>query len=217
MKRFWILFAFGVLIGGLAVLCLPRRGEREPDRTEEVRGPGGVKPAARGGTKAARSVTRKTAADRKPGTVRQAPDAGDATEDQAPADEQDAVVQAVQEWESLVEDLLKEESTEPLEKRAERLKRGLEKLPASEVQVGVQGLLNLLPDESFAMVAPILLDPKADPEVLDVIFSDMLNRPESVKNGYILAISKMRDHPQFTDAMHIRTVTEMKDDGDEGK
>ena len=40
--------------------------------------------------------------------------------------------------------------------------------------------MNLLPDESFAMLESILLDPKEDPEVLDVIFSDMLNRPESV-------------------------------------
>ena len=92
------------------------------------------------------------------------------------------------------------------------MKAALKEVPDTEKDTGVHTLLNLLPDESFAMVEPILLDPTENPDVLDAIFSDMLNRPDELKNPYIIKISKMRDHPEFTDAMHIKTVTDLKED-----
>lgn len=209
MRRFWVYFAIGAVIGGLAVYGLLGRGKGMPSQTDpEVStlpatvGPKARKPASV--RKETASVSEREDVRGKVGRAVPQPD------DEPAPDETDAVLQAVEAWEKLVDEVLKEDNTEPLAKRGERIKRAIAKLPESERQVGVQGLLNLLSDESFAMLEPILLDPKENPEVLDVIFSDMLNRPESVKNGYILAIAKMRDHPQFTDAMHIKTVTEME-------
>ena len=211
MRRFWVFFAIGAVIGGLAVYGLLGRGKGVPSQTDpEVStspatvGPKSRKPAPV--RKETASVSEREDVRGKAGRAVSVPQ----PDDEPVPDETDAVLQAVEAWEKLVDEVLKEDNTEPLAKRGERIQRAIAKLPESERQVGVQGLLNLLPDESFAMLEPILLDPKEDPEVLDVIFSDMLNRPESVKNGYILAISKMRDHPQFTDAMHIKTVTEME-------
>ena len=121
------------------------------------------------------------------------------------------MIKAVQEWEAQVDDWVREDNHESLASRGKKAKKAIAKVPESERQVAMQTLLNLLPDESFAMMEPILMDPKEDPELVDAVFSDMLNRPEEIKNGYLVKIAKMRNHPSFTDAAHICNVTELND------
>jgi hypothetical protein len=142
---------------------------------------------------------------------------GSARQGSSAQEAKDELIARVKAWEDLVDDVVREDNATPLPERGQKLKAALKEVPDSEKTTGVQTLLNLLPDETFAMVEPILLDPAENPEVLDAIFSDMLNRPDELKNPYIIKISKMKNHPQFTDAMHIKTVTELEEDGDAAK
>lgn len=121
--------------------------------------------------------------------------------------EQEAIIEAVREWEALTDEVVSKESNESIPDRARRVKEGLKKVPESERDVALQSLLNLVEDEEFAILDTILFD-KAEPkEVIEAIFDDMLNRPEELKQGYIIKIAQDREHPMFADAMHILTVT----------
>ncbi|MBQ9430530.1 MAG: hypothetical protein IJU44_03155 [Kiritimatiellae bacterium] len=175
-----------------------------------------AKPAKRDGTSRRTDVkpmARKTAKRVAAGDAQaMEPDGGSSTDSEpGEEDEQDLVIKAVREWETQVDDWVREDNREPLASRGKKAKAAIAKVPESERMVAIQTLLNLLPDESFAMMEPILMDPKENPELVDAVFSDMLNRPEEIKNGYLVKIAKMRDHPSFTDAAHICNVTELND------
>lgn len=121
--------------------------------------------------------------------------------------EQEAILEAVREWEALTDEVVSKESKEPIPDRAKRVKEGLKKVPESERDVALQSMLNLVEDEEFAILDPILFDKTEPKEVVEAIFDDMLNRPEDLKLGYLVKIAQDREHPMFADAMHILTVT----------
>lgn len=120
---------------------------------------------------------------------------------------EEETIRAVKAWEDLTDDVIREDSEEPISTRAKRVKEALKKVPESERDVALQSMLNLVPDETFAILDDILFDLTEPKEVVEAIFDDMLNRPDSLKLGYLVRIAQIREHPMFTDAMHILTVT----------
>ena len=71
----------------------------------------------------------------------------------------------------------------------------------------LQRALNLIPDENVLLLAGILLDKTQDREVLDAVFSDVLNRDESVKTEILKTIHKDKSHPCWADTAWILDVT----------
>lgn len=63
--------------------------------------------------------------------------------------------------------------------------------------------LNLLPDEKFSAFDAVLFDPKADPEILDAIFSDALNRADSIKYPAMKKIVAIPSHPMAFESARI--------------
>jgi hypothetical protein len=68
--------------------------------------------------------------------------------------------------------------------------------------------LNLIPDEQFFVLYPILYDKGEPEEVLDAIFSDALNRDEEIKIPLMKELRKDKTHPMFFESARILDVIE---------
>lgn len=75
--------------------------------------------------------------------------------------------------------------------------------------------LNLLPDDQFASLYAILFDKNIDPEILDDIFSDALNRSDEIKIPLMKELMKDEEHPCHEDAVRILEATGELDDDDD--
>ncbi len=94
----------------------------------------------------------------------------------------------------------------PVRDQVRRVKEAFDKLDKDDQLDGIRHGLNLLPDDRFAVLDAILYDKGEDPEVLDAIFSDVLNRPEEIKMPILKDLSKDREHPMFFEAARILDV-----------
>jgi hypothetical protein len=66
--------------------------------------------------------------------------------------------------------------------------------------------VNLLPDETVSVLNGILLDTAQPAEVLGVIFHDMLNRDEAIKNPLMEEIVKNKAHPMYVESARILDI-----------
>ncbi len=64
-----------------------------------------------------------------------------------------------------------------------------------------QHISNLLPDKEYARVAAIVKNPGSPQEVIDVLFTDLMNRDDTVKLPVLLAIAKIPNHPSQEEAL----------------
>lgn len=87
-------------------------------------------------------------------------------------------------------------ATAPTEREAvRRLLKSLSDVPVERQPELFSHVMNLLPDEDFSQVRPILLEPRTPRDVLDVIYADVLNRPDAVKLPLLLDIAFLPGHP----------------------
>ena len=113
---------------------------------------------------------------------------------------------AVEAWESLVDTLV--ESTEPVTKeRMAKVKDAFDELDSADQMDAIHRSLNLLPDEQFTSLYGILYDKTENPEILDAIFSDALNRPEEIKVPMMKDFLFDKTHPMFFESARILDVT----------
>lgn len=80
-------------------------------------------------------------------------------------------------------------------------------VPDAEKPEAMHQALDLIADENFSVVAPLLLDMNQSEEILDILFSDMLNRPEGVKDELLPKIAITKGHPMRAEALRILDVT----------
>ena len=81
------------------------------------------------------------------------------------------------------------------------------KLPADRKDECIHRALNLIPDENVMLLAGVLMDKGQDAETIDAVFSDILNRDESVKLPVLREVIKDTKHPCWKDAAWILDVT----------
>ena len=67
--------------------------------------------------------------------------------------------------------------------------------------------LNLIPDENVMLLAGVLMDKSMDKEIIETVYSDVLNRDELVKKPILLEIFKDKSHPCWADTAWILDVT----------
>lgn len=113
--------------------------------------------------------------------------------------------QAVTAWESLVDRVIAQTDV-PAAEQAKRVKEAFDQLDKQDQMDGIHRSLNLFPDEQFPALYDILFDKTEDPEVLDAIFSDALNRPEELKNPLMKELVKDKEHPCFFESARILDV-----------
>ena len=88
------------------------------------------------------------------------------------------------------------------------------KVPADRKDECIHRALNLIPDENVMLLAGILMDKGQDEETVDAVFSDILNRDESVKLPVMREIIKDTKHPCWKDAAWILDVTKQAPSGE---
>ena len=81
------------------------------------------------------------------------------------------------------------------------------KVPADRKDECIHRALNLIPDENVMLLAGVLMDKGQDPETIDTVFSDILNREEAVKLPVLREVIKDTKHPCWKDAAWILDVT----------
>ncbi|MBO7683839.1 MAG: hypothetical protein J6T51_03835 [Kiritimatiellae bacterium] len=81
------------------------------------------------------------------------------------------------------------------------------RLPTDRKDECIHRALNLIPDENVMLLAGVLMDKGQDAEIVDAVFSDILNRDESVKLPVLREVIKDTKHPCWKDAAWILDVT----------
>ena len=82
------------------------------------------------------------------------------------------------------------------------------KVPMDRKDECLHRALNLVPDENIMLLAGILMDKSQDPELIELVYNDVLNRSEDVKQPILQQIFKDKEHPCWADTAWILDVTE---------
>ncbi len=76
-------------------------------------------------------------------------------------------------------------------------------------------LVNLLADEQFAQVKPLLLNTNTVAEVISILFHDSMLRPNAVKEPLFLEVMQVEGHPfaaQAKEALEVYVGQDFKTD-----
>ena len=88
------------------------------------------------------------------------------------------------------------------------------KVPEDRKDECIHRALNLIPDENVMLLAGILMDKGQDEETVDAVFSDILNRDESVKLPVLREVIKDTKHSCWKTAAWILDVTKQAPTGE---
>jgi hypothetical protein len=104
-------------------------------------------------------------------------------------------------WEDKLDDVLgsDDEDTNKVKQLFEMFPR----LPEEGQEEVAQHLSNLVPDDDYTKLGQLLLDAKLPEAVLDVLMSDVLNRPNSVKLPLLLKVAQNPDHAKAEEAKDL--------------
>ncbi|MEN3940812.1 hypothetical protein WJU23_05940 [Prosthecobacter sp. SYSU 5D2] len=76
-----------------------------------------------------------------------------------------------------------------------------------EAQVNAsQHLVNLTEDENYNLISGFLVDPKMNPDVIEVLFSDLMNRDRALQLPLFMNILKNPEHPQNEEVRNVLTI-----------
>ena len=95
------------------------------------------------------------------------------------------------------------------------------KVPEARKEECLQRALNLVPDDNVMLLAGILMDKTQPKELLELVYNDILNRDEAVKNPILKQIYQDKEHPCWADTAWILDATgdtpggKAKGDGDD--
>jgi hypothetical protein len=110
----------------------------------------------------------------------------------------------ITDWEERIDDVLTGPEDENL--KAKRLLELFPKLPEDGQVEAAQHLSNLLPDEEYSSLARTLTNAVTPEAVLDVLMTDVLNRPNPLKLGTLLEVAKTPNHPKAEEARDVLEV-----------
>lgn len=114
-------------------------------------------------------------------------------------------------WEERVDDILVGEG--PESEKAKKMLAMFPNLPETGQVAVAQHLSNLVPDEDYASLSRFLTDPTVSEQVLDILFGDALNRPNSLKLPALLDVARDPDNPKGNEARDILELFLQEDYG----
>jgi hypothetical protein len=101
-------------------------------------------------------------------------------------------------WEDKVDEILGSASSD-----ADKAKQMLElfsTLPADGQEEVARHLTNLMPDQDYGLMRTYLTNAALPENVLDVLFGDVLNRPNRLKLPALLEVARSAQHPKAAEA-----------------
>lgn len=105
----------------------------------------------------------------------------------------------LQEWEHRIDEVLKSSADET--QTAQILINMLPTLPPEGQSDAAQHISNLIEDEQYSRVLPLVKNPNLPEEVLDVFVTDLMNREDKIKLPTLLEIAKLPNHPHHEEAL----------------
>ena len=213
MSRYKILIA-GLLVVALAIVVYtftPQKNQKSSagttaQQSEEKQSKKHVKEQAlESQSKAKKKNHQDSRSQKKEATVPSAVsvDAKAVKEEEA---KKSAVEKAVNAWEKMIDDMAAS-TTAPVSGQADRVKEAFDQLDPADQLDAVHRAVNLLPDSQFSSLLGILYDKKENSEVLDIIFSDALNRSEDIKLPMMKELIKDNQHPMYFESARILDAT----------
>lgn len=119
----------------------------------------------------------------------------------------------IADWEERIDDLLTTDGAE--DKKALQMLAMLPNLPEDGQVEAAQHISNLLPDEEYAALSPVLTNAQTAEAVLDVLMTDVLNRPNGVKLNTLLDVARIPNHPKGEEARDVLEVFVDENYGDD--
>jgi hypothetical protein len=110
----------------------------------------------------------------------------------------------ITDWEQRIDKILTTEGTESA--KSKELLEMLPNLPEEGQVEAAQHLSNLLADEEFKMLTPTFTNAAVPEAVLDVLMTDVLNRPNQLKLPALLDVARIPNHPKAEEARDILEV-----------
>lgn len=85
-----------------------------------------------------------------------------------------------------------------------------------EAQVNAsRHLVNLTSDEDYGLIAGLLVDPKTNPQVIEVLFADLMNRNRELQLPLFLNMLRNPQHPQNEQVRNVMTILAGQDFGND--
>ena len=123
-------------------------------------------------------------------------------------DEEDPIEKQVSIFDAEVDKWMDAEKTKsPSIKDETEFNAMFKALPADRKEECLQRALNLIPDKNVMLLVGILMDKSVDKELLELVYNDILNRDEAVKQPILKTIYKDKTHPCWSDTAWILDVT----------
>ncbi len=119
----------------------------------------------------------------------------------APAPVVAAGTNMLADWEDRLDDILGSDAKEKT--KAGQLLVLLPKTPPDGQEQVAQHLTNLVEDDDYASLAAYLTNSSFPETVLDVLFQDVLNRPNQVKLPLLLELAKNSEHAKSAEAREM--------------
>jgi hypothetical protein len=110
-----------------------------------------------------------------------------------------ATPRPLQEWERRIDEVLRSSADEL--QTAQVLINILPTLPPEGQSDAAQHISNLIQDDQYARVLPLVKNPNLPEEVLDVFVTDLMNREDKVKLPTLLEIARIPNHPHHEEAL----------------
>jgi len=107
-------------------------------------------------------------------------------------------------WEERIDGVLTGQEDEA--QKAKLLLALFPKLPEDGQVEAAQHISNLLPDEEYSSLAQTLTNAAMPEAVLDVLMTDVLNRPNQLKLETLLDVARMPNHPKAEEARDVLEV-----------
>ncbi|HYF36378.1 MAG TPA: hypothetical protein VD994_13875 [Prosthecobacter sp.] len=119
----------------------------------------------------------------------------------------------VEEGDQLIDEIIRSEK--PIPEMARDLNALVQRLNG-EAQVNAsRHLVNLTSDEDYGLIAGFLVDQKMNPEVIEVLFSDLMNRKRELQLPLFMNILKNPQHPQNEQVRNVMTILASQDFGND--
>jgi hypothetical protein len=116
-------------------------------------------------------------------------------------------------WEDQVDNILGSSGSDS--EKAKQMLELLPQLPADGQEEAARHLTNLLPDQDYGLVRSWLTNASAPEAMLDVLFDDALNRPNSLKLPALLDIARTPQHPNASEAKDFLELLLDEDHGND--
>lgn len=199
MQKSKILMGLGILVAvvgtGLGIGWLATRGGPPPVPPEPIQ-PASVEPAH-----TIPAVAKHTARPVTPTVRPQKMAAAVPTAIQTAPAAVAPVPNLLTNWEDKVDEILSADSDDT--NKVQQLFAMFPSLPADGQEEVAQHLSNLVEDEDYTALGKLLSDAKLPEDVLDVLLSDLLNRPNATKLPMLVDVALNPAHPKAEEARDL--------------